>query len=158
LVEDGRAVQYFERARLEHHPELAATGYGVLPSPLGPLALPDNAGVAVTLEPPAVQEGDTPLIKMVPPPGAPVEGGTVGGPALAFTCCLPLAPAGAARALPWAVAGVAPYQAPDTLPLRITLRLPDGTKRQISRAVTVRRYPYPTNRTVYNGPRIPQAT
>jgi hypothetical protein len=157
-VEDGRTVQYFERARLEHHPELGATGYRVLPSPLGALALQNNAGIAVVLEPPVVQEGHTTLVKVVAPAGATVTGGTFGDHALAFTCCLPFAPLGEARALPWVGAGVVSSQSPDTLPLVVTVRLPDGSSRQIARTVAVHRYPYPTNRSVYNGPRIAQAT
>lgn len=34
-VEDGQTVQYFERVRMERHPELAAKGYGVLFTRLG---------------------------------------------------------------------------------------------------------------------------
>src|SRR5204862_348176 len=34
-VENGQTVQYFERVRMERHPDLAAKGYGVLFSRLG---------------------------------------------------------------------------------------------------------------------------
>jgi hypothetical protein len=38
-MEDGRLVQYFERARFELHPELAGTAYEVQLGQLGVLAL-----------------------------------------------------------------------------------------------------------------------
>jgi hypothetical protein len=38
-IEDGRLVQYFERARFELHPEFAGTSYEVQLGQLGVLAL-----------------------------------------------------------------------------------------------------------------------
>lgn len=35
IIEDGRLVQYFERARFEHHPELAGTDWEIQPGLLG---------------------------------------------------------------------------------------------------------------------------
>jgi hypothetical protein len=43
-VEDGRLVQYFERARFELHPELATTPYEIQLGQLGVLALQARGG------------------------------------------------------------------------------------------------------------------
>ncbi len=154
LTEDGRTVQYFERTRLEHHPELGATGYRVLPTPLGALAVGKRATTAaVVFEPPEVQEGHTVLIKVLPAPGTRLVGGTLGGNTLSFTCCLPLSLPGGAQTLPWAVGGAESYQSPATLGLRLTLQDADGATTQIERTLPVQRYPYPTLRQQYNGPR-----
>ncbi|MGI8586380.1 MAG: M23 family metallopeptidase [Chloroflexia bacterium] len=154
LTEDGLTVQYFERARLEHHPELATLGYRVLPSPLGATSLRSTSSAAVVMEPPAVQEGHTVLIKLLSPPGGTLIGGTLNDHKLSFNCCLPLAPGGG-RAYLWAVAGAEPYQSPDSLPLTVSLRAADGTPLTVTRNLSVVPYPFPTRRDVYYGPRTP---
>ncbi|HMA35385.1 MAG TPA: hypothetical protein VKY74_13020 [Chloroflexia bacterium] len=155
LTEDGRTVQYFERARLEWHPELEAVGYQALATPLGALA---RQAPAVILEPPVLQEGHTAVIKVVPPPGSTVTGGSLNGNTLAFTCCVPLTAGSSTVAQPWAVAGAESYQSPDSLRLLVSLQGADGSTQQVERTLPVRRYPYPTARTTYYGPRTPQAT
>ncbi len=159
LTEDGHTVQYFERARLEHHPELV--GYRVLPSPLGALVLRAQgqvAGVAVVVEPPVVAEGHTAVIKVVPPAGATVVSGTLGTQVLAFNCCLSLTQGTTAVDQPWTVAGTEPYGAVGPLELRVTVQGADGSKQTVARTITVQRYPFDELRSVYHGERIPPAT
>ncbi|HET7076863.1 MAG TPA: M23 family metallopeptidase [Chloroflexia bacterium] len=154
LTEDGLTVQYFERARLEYHSELAAAGYPVLPTPLGALVQPGDAA-AVVLEPPALSAGHTMAISVLAPPGATVVGATFGGQPLAMACCRTLSVVGRARTLPWALGGVEPDGVTGPVPLRITVRAADGAQQQITRSVPIRPYPYPIERTIYNGPRPP---
>ena len=156
LTEDGRTVQYFERARLEHHPELAKA-YRVLPSPVGVLALRargEAAPAAVTVEPPELAEGHSAVITVIPPVGAMVVSGTLGTNALAFNCCLPLTQGTGQVAQPWAVAGAEPYGAVGPLALRVTMQGADGSRQTVERRVTVRAYPFDELRTVYYGARI----
>ncbi len=146
--EDGLTVQYFERARLEWHPELAGTGYGVLPSPLGSLRAPADAAPAITLEPPVLQAGRTLLITVPVPPGATVSG-TFGGQALAFTCCRTVTLPGPRGLEAWALAGVDPDLSvpPQTLTVRSTGA--GGAETTASRTVAVAAYPYPLVRSAY---------
>ena len=160
LTEDGRTVQYFERARLEHHPELGKA-YRVLPVPVGALALRargQGVSAAVVVEPPEIAEGHSAVIKIVPPAGATVVSGTLGTNALAFTCCLPLTQGSGRVDEPWAVVGTEPYGAVGPLALRVTVRGADGSQQVVARTITVRRYPFDELRTVYHGARIPPAT
>ncbi len=158
LTEDGRTVQYFERARFESHPELSPAGFPVLPTALGALALGGAAGSALVVEPPVLQEGHTALVQVLAPPGATVVDGSFGGHALTFTCCLAPLTIGNSAPVPWAVAGVVSYQSPDTLPLHVTLRLADGSTHNLERTIAIPLFPYPTYRTIYNGPRTPAST
>jgi biotin carboxyl carrier protein len=146
LVEDGRTVQYFERARLEWRPELARSGYGVLPSPLGALLAPPAGAPAVLIEPPAVQLGHAFLIKVPVPPGARVTGTLAGAP-LAFTCCLPLTAGAGAAQEAWALGGVEPGLTAAPLPLAITVQPAAGAALQAARTVPVVDYPFPLLRT-----------
>jgi hypothetical protein len=148
LKEDGRTVQYFERARLEWHPELADTGYGVLPSPLGAMQLRSAGTPAVTLEPPTLQTGHSLLIKVLVPDGATVSG-TLDGRPLTFACCLPLTTAGGTWAQAWAVGGVEPVVTPAPLALRLTVRPPGEPAIAVARTVPVRSYPFPVFRSPY---------
>jgi hypothetical protein len=160
LTEDGHTVQYFERARLEHHPELGKA-YRVLPSPVGALALRARgqaAGLAVVVEPPEIAEGHSAVVKVVPPVGATVVSGTLGANALAFNCCLPLTQGAADMAQPWTVVGTEPYGAVGPVALRVTLRGADGRLQTVERTIQVRRYPFDELRTVYHGARIAPAT
>jgi hypothetical protein len=153
LVEDGHTVQYFERARLEHHPDLPASDR-VTVAPLGALAAPGATGVV--FEPSAVQEGRTVLIKVLPPAGATRESARLGDRALVWTCCLPFTPGGA-RGFQWAVAGAPVYQGPDSLTLALTMRLPGGGAVTVTRSLLLLPGGYPTLREVYNGPRLAPA-
>ncbi|MDQ6739846.1 MAG: M23 family metallopeptidase [Actinomycetota bacterium] len=158
-TEDGRTVQYFERARLEWHPELTGTGYGVLPTPLGALLAPSGSAPPVVLEPPVVQVGHTLLIKVPVPSGAGVTG-TLAGLPLAFACCLPLSTVGGAWQEAWALGGVEPELAPSPSALSLTIRSPGGAASHIERTVPVVDYPFPLLRTPsypYPGPRPPPA-
>jgi hypothetical protein len=160
LTEDGRTVQYFERARLEHHPELGKE-YRVLPSPVGALALRAQGQAvpaAVVIEPPEIAEGHSAVIKIVPPAGATVVSGTLGTNALAFNCCLSLTQGAGRVDQPWTVVGTEPYGAVGPLTLRATVRGADGSLQTVERTITVRRYPFDELRTVYHGARIPPAT
>ena len=114
------------------------------PAAAAPATLP--TAVTLTLDPPTPQEGHTVLIRVQAPSSATVVAGSLGSQTLTFTCCT--------NGQPWAVAGIEPYQSPATLPLRVTVRLADGTVHILDQTVTVRRYPYPTQRTVYHGPRL----
>ncbi len=116
-----------------------------LPVSAAPAPLP-VADVTLTLDPPTPQEGHTLLIRVQAPTGAGMIGGSLGNNALTFNCCT--------GRQPWAVAGIEPYQSPATLPLRVIVRLADGSVRWVDQTVTVRRYPYPTQRSVYYGPRF----
>ena len=153
FVEDGRTLQYFERARLEHHLELPASDR-VTVAPLGALAAPGATGVV--FEPAAVQEGRTALIKVLPPAGATIESARLGDRTLAWTCCLPFTPGGA-RGFQWAVAGAPVYQGPDALTLTLIVRLPGGDAVTVTRSLPVLPGGYPTLREVYNGPRLAPA-
>jgi biotin carboxyl carrier protein len=160
LTEDGRTVQYFERARLEHHPELGKA-YRVLPSPVGALALRARGqavAAAVVVEPPEIAEGHSGVIKIVPPVGGTVVSGTLGTNVLAFTCCLPLTQGAGRVDQPWAGVGTEPYGAVGPLALRVTVQGADGSRQTVERAITVRRYPFDELRTVYHGARIAPAT
>jgi hypothetical protein len=144
-TEDGRTVQYFERARLEWHPELAGTGYGVLPAPLGALLAGPGAALAVVLEPPALQVGRTLLIRVPVPAGGSVTG-TFAGHALAFTCCLDFTtPAGSLHTA-WALAGVDPDLSLPPEPLTVRTAGAQGQASTASRTVTTVAYPYPVLR------------
>lgn len=68
LVEDGRPVQYFERARFEWHEELAGTPFEVLLGHLGREALAARDVPALTTEPqePTVWDRDAPAIGPLP--------------------------------------------------------------------------------------------
>jgi len=69
-VEDGvpRIVQYFERGRFEHHPQLAGTDFEVLLGHLGREALHERPTPAIALEPQAatVAERNAPPIGPLP--------------------------------------------------------------------------------------------
>lgn len=159
LTEDGRTVQYFERARLEHHPELEKV-YRVLVSPVGALALRarGQAGLAVEVEPPEIAEGHSAVVKVVPPVGATVVSGTFGTNGLSFTCCLPLTQGAAKVDQPWTVVGTEPYGAVGPVALRVTVQGTDGRSQTVERTIQVRRYPFDELRMVYHGARIPPAT
>ncbi|HMM42103.1 MAG TPA: cellulase family glycosylhydrolase [Thermomicrobiales bacterium] len=68
LVEDGRPVQYFERARFERHEELAGTPFEVLLGHLGREALAAREVPALAVEPqePTVWDRDAPAIGPLP--------------------------------------------------------------------------------------------
>ncbi|HMA34623.1 MAG TPA: M23 family metallopeptidase [Chloroflexia bacterium] len=161
LSEDGYTVQYFERARLEWHPELGGTGYGVIPTPLGTLlAPPAEAATAVGVEPPAAQNGHTVLIKVLAPTGTTVTG-RFAGQDLAFVCCLPLTPADDRWQQVWAVGGVEPGLT--VAPQLLQVRIGDDQGnliRQIDRLVAVQPYPFPLRRSAYpyTSPRPSTAT
>ncbi|MGI8586225.1 MAG: peptidoglycan DD-metalloendopeptidase family protein [Chloroflexia bacterium] len=158
-TEDGRTAQYFERARLEWHPELAGTGYGVLSTPLGALLAPSGSVQPVVLEPPAVQLGHTLLIKVPVPAGGSVTG-TLAGKPLTFACCLPLSTAGGTWQEAWAPGGTEPALAPSPIALALTVQTLGGAASHIERTVSVVDYPFPLLRTPsypYPGPRPPPA-
>lgn len=144
--EDGRTVQYFERARLEWHPELAGTGYGVLPTPLGALLAPGGMVPAVVLEPPAVQLGHTMLITVPVPAGSRVTG-TLSGLPLTFTCCRPLSTPGGAWQQAWALGGVEPGLTPAPATLSVLVEMPGQATVRLTRQVPVVAYPFPLLRT-----------
>lgn len=69
-IEDGvpRVVQYFERARFEHHPELLATAFEILLGHLGRESLSerDTPLIALHPQPDTADERDTPPIGPLP--------------------------------------------------------------------------------------------
>ena len=147
LTEDGLTVQYFERARLEWHPELGGTGYGVLPSPLGILRAP-KPDPAVIVEPPVVQTGHTYVIAVPVPPGARVSG-TLDGHSLTFNCCRSWAPAGARMQIAWALGGVEPELSAAPQSLAVTISQPDAVVQRAQRTVPTVDYTFPLIREPY---------
>jgi len=80
LSEDGLTVQYFERVRLEWHPELAGTAAEVQVSRLGAWAAQRIGHATAPLPPPVdlpVYDPSlfprVPQLVRIPPPGAPVQ-------------------------------------------------------------------------------------
>ena len=79
MVEAGRTVQYFERARFELHPEFVGTAYTVALAPAGYAALRAAGyslplGALVQFEPPTLAEGHTLLVRVAAPAGGKVSG------------------------------------------------------------------------------------
>jgi len=141
--QSGRTVQYFERTRLDSFPELAATGDDVLVVPLGYDSLVDSgvaapSGALVEMWPPTLAEGNTMVVRVSAAAGATISGSYDG------------------RTLPWrrddnpphpgywTLLGAPAFQAVGTYKLTLTLIEPDGTVRNLSRAVQVHARAFPS--------------
>jgi murein DD-endopeptidase MepM/ murein hydrolase activator NlpD len=144
VLEDGRTVQYFERARFEYHPEFTGPAYDVALAPAGYEALRTVGyslplGVLVQVEPPTVAEGHTLLVRAALPKGGKVTGKLDNQP-------LTFVRAGANSEEGHAVAGVQALGAIG--PHRLTLTLTDarGRSRVVTRTVQVKAWSFPTER------------
>ena len=144
VPEDGRTVQYFERARFESHPEFTGAAYPLALAPAGLLALRDAGyslplGALVQIEPPTVAEGHTMRIRVEVPKGGKVSGKLDDQP---LTFVRPSANAVEMRA----VAGVRALGAVGEHRLTLTITDARGRSRTVTRTVQVTRWSYPTER------------
>lgn len=144
VQEDGRTVQYFERARFELHPEFVGARYAVALAPAGLIALRSAGyslplGALVQIEPPAVAEGHTMRVRVEVPQGGKVSGRLDDQP-LSFV--RPATNAAEMRA----VAGVGALGAVGAHRLTLTITDARGRSRTVTRTVQVTRWSYPTER------------
>jgi murein DD-endopeptidase MepM/ murein hydrolase activator NlpD len=150
VIEDGRTVQYFERARFEAHPEFIGTPYGVALAPAGYAALRAAGyslplGALVRIEPPVLAEGHTLLVRVAVPAGGTVSG-KLDDQSLAFVRPPPGTLAGQPLEERHAVAGVAALGAVGAHRLTLTLTDAQGRSRTVTRTVQVEAWSFPTER------------
>ncbi len=148
LVEEGRTVQYFERARFESHPEFIGASYSVALAPAGYAALRDAGyslplGALVQMEPPVLVEGHTLLVRVASPAGGKVTGKLDAQP-LVFVAAKSSTLAGQPVTERRAVAGIAAMGAIGAHRLTLTLTDAKGRSRTVTRTVQVQAWSFPT--------------
>ncbi len=132
----GGSVQYFERARLENHPDLRVSNDTVQPSPLGYAALLVSglavpSGALVQMTPPRIAEGRTMLVRVATAPGAKVQGSWRGS-GLRFA-------RDDSQPYPgwWTLIAAPVFNGVGNYPLTMTVTEANGSRRPINRQVDV---------------------
>lgn len=141
IVEDGRSVQWFERARFEFYKEFDGTPFGVQLSPLGYMALKESRfnlpmGTLVRFNPPRVAEGHTTTITVGATSGVSVTG-KYQGRTLYFQ-------QDPQRGIAWALVGTEPLGYTGTHPVTLEFRNGDGGRRTVTRNLETVPFSYPS--------------